>query len=150
MTSVILAVTLAVGAVGAEPPARGATRPEAVAAQGVINLSCMEALVAIDEPGLAGVFSFIPEKDSPAAFADLVAHRGKALKKYAAKLEADFKAAGGITPWDHETALFVVALFSGPLAATLEQPSAKLQAKLAELSLAPALSLEQVAARRKK
>lgn len=148
MRSAILAVALAVGAAGAAP-VRGAERPDAVRG-GLINLSCLEALVAINQPGLAGVFSFITEKDSPAAFADLVAHQGKSLKKYVAKLDQDLKAAGGITTWDHEAIVFALALFSGPLAQTLEKPPQKLVSKMTELSLAPTLALEAVTARRKK
>ncbi|MDD5655921.1 MAG: hypothetical protein PHF00_01535 [Elusimicrobia bacterium] len=117
---------------------------------GVINLSCMEALVSIGRAELAGVFSFVADKDSPAAFADLVAHEPKGLKKYAARLEKDQLAAGGITPWDHEALLSLLALFSGPLADTLGKPSAKLLARLNDLSLAPTVPLETVMARRKK
>ena len=142
MTTLILAAALAAGAAAAPEP--GPT------SGGVLNLSCIEALAAIGQPHLAGVFSFIPEKDSPAAFADLAAHDGKALKRYVEKVGKDFEAAGGVMIWDHEVLVFALALYSGPLAATFEQPTAKVLARINELSLAPTLSLEQVAARRKK
>ena len=115
-----------------------------------MNLSCIEALAAIGQPSLAGVFSFIFEKDSSAAFADLTVHDSKALKRYVEKVGQDFKAAGGVTTWDHEALMSVLALYAGPLAATLEKPSAKVLTRINELSLAPKLSLEQVAARRRK
>ncbi|MCX5797229.1 MAG: hypothetical protein NTY77_17195 [Elusimicrobia bacterium] len=142
MTTLILAAALAAGAAAAPQPG-----PDA---GGLLNLSCIEALAAVRQPNLAGVFSFISEKDSPAAFADLVAHDGKALKRYVEKVGRDFEAAGGVTTWDHEALLFALALYSGPLAATFEKPSAKLMARISELSLSPTLSLEQVTARRKK
>jgi hypothetical protein len=145
MTSLILAAALAAGA------ARGAAAPAPDPVSGaVLNLSCMEALAAIGQPHLAGVFSFISEKDSPAAFADLTAHDAKALKRYVQKEDKDFKAAGGITSWDHEALMFVLALYSGPLASTFAKPSGSVLTRINELSLAPTLSLEAVAARRKK
>jgi hypothetical protein len=143
MTSLILAAVLAAGSV------RGAAAPDP-APGGVLNLSCMEALAAIGQPNLAGVFSFISEKDSPAAFADMTAHDAKALKRYVAKVDKDFKAAGGVTTWDHEALMFVLALHAGPLAATFQKPSSSVVDRINALSLAPTLSLEAVAARRKK
>ena len=132
--------------------AAGALGPAATAGDpgGVLNLSCVDALVAVDRAGLAGVFSFIAEKDSPAAFADLAVHEPKALKKYLAKVEQDLAAAAGITSWDHEAILTVLALLQGPLAETLRKPSAKVLARLNELSLAPTVTLDIVTARRKK
>ena len=143
MTTLILAAALAAG-VAAAPASAPAVQG------GVLNLSCIEALAAIGQPSLAGVFSFIPEKDSPAAFADLLVHDNKALKKYAEKVGQDLKAASGITDWDHEAVMFALSLLTGPLAQTLEKPSGKLMARLNELSLAPKLSLEVVVSRRKK
>jgi hypothetical protein len=142
MTSLILAAALAAGAAAA--PDQGA--PAGV----VLNLSCMEALAAIGQPHLAEVFSFIPEKDSSAAFADLVSHDRKALRKYVEKVDKDFKASGGVAAWDHETLMSVTALYAGPLAANFETPARKVMDRINELSLARTLSLEAVAARRKR
>jgi hypothetical protein len=136
MITMILAAALAVGA--------------AASPGGVLNLSCLEAIAAIDQPNLAGVFSFISEKDSPAAFAELIAHDGKALKKYVGKVDRDFKAAAGVTTWDHEALAFALALYMGPLASTFDKPSGKLLAQIDQLGHAPTLSLAQVTARRKK
>ncbi len=142
MTSLILAAALAAGAAAQTPadPAPG----------GVLNLSCIEALAAIGQPKLAGVFSFVSEKDSPAAFADLVSHDAKALKKYVEKVDQDFRAAGGITGWDHEALLFAQNLFAGPLAATLDKPAGKVLERLQSLGTAPILSLQQISEKRKK
>jgi len=151
MKSAILAVALAAVRAGAAVPSLGAASASAAPVQGgIINLSCMEALVAVEQARLAGVFSFIPEKDSPAAFGDLVAHDGKALKRYADKLDQDFKAGAGITAWDHEAVVFTLSLFSSPLAQTLDLPAPKLQARLTALSLAPTVPLGAIVARRKK
>ncbi|MFA6003251.1 MAG: hypothetical protein WC881_04210 [Elusimicrobiota bacterium] len=117
---------------------------------GVLNLNCVEALVAVEHTALAGVFSFVSEKDSNAAFADLVAHDGKALKKYVAKLEKDVKASAGITAWDHDTVLLALGLFTGPVADTLEKPGKSLMEKLTQLSMKPTMTLEQITAQRKK
>jgi len=142
MTNLILAVALAAGAAAA---------PETAPAQGgLLNLSCMEALAAIGQPNLAGVFSFIPEKDSPAAFADLIVHEPKSLAKFLTKLDEDFQAAGGVTEWDHEALMYALTLYSGPLGPTLPKPAPKALARINELSLAPKVSLEQLSARRKK
>ena len=137
------------GALALAGPIHGAAPADGVRG-GVINLSCMEALVAIEEPGLAGVFSFISEKDAPSAFADFLAHHPKALKKYAAKVDQDLKAAAGVVSWDHEVLMDLLSLFSSPMADTLEKPSSKTMAQMTELSLAPTLSLEAVTAGRKK
>ena len=67
MTSLILAVALAVGAAAA--PDLGPT-PGPTVQGGVLSLSCMEALVAIGRPSLAGVFSFISDMTLFASFSD--------------------------------------------------------------------------------
>lgn len=119
------------------------------AAQQILDLNCVDALVAADKSSLAGVFSFIPPKDTAAAFSDLIVRDKKAMKKYLGKVEKDFKTASGITLWDHEVVLNTISLLGSPLAATFEVPPKKVVDKLTELSVAPTLSLEQVTARRK-
>ncbi|MBI5241306.1 MAG: hypothetical protein HY926_12610 [Elusimicrobia bacterium] len=139
MNALILSIALAAGA-AAQTPAAG----------GVLSLSCIEALAAIGQPKLAGVFSFVSEKDSPAAFADLVAHDAKALKKYVEKVDKDFRAAGGVTGWDHEALMFSLNLFSGPLAQSLDKPAGKVLERIQSLSTAPTLTLQQITEKRKK
>lgn len=143
MTTLILAAALAAGAAAQEP---AGTAP---AVGGILNLSCIEALASIGQPKLAGVFSFVPENDSPAAFADLVAHDAKALKKYVEKAEKDFQTAGGVTDWDHQALMFAMNLFSGPLAQTMDKPSAKVLERMRSLSTAPTMSLQQIVEKRK-
>ena len=121
---------------------------QAPAGAQVLNLSCVEALVAINQPNLAGVFSFVPEKDAPAAFADLVVHDRKALKKWIAKLEKDNKI-GGVSPWDHEAAVFALQIYASPIAETIDKPG-EFKDRLSMLVLAPVLTLEELTARRRK
>ena len=116
----------------------------------MLNLSCVEALVSIGQASLAGVFSFIPEKDSPAAFADLIVHDRKALKKYAVKLEKDLKEAGGISVWDHEAVAFALSIYASPLAETLDKPGASLLTRLDEFARAQTMSLQDLTARRRR
>lgn len=127
-----------------------AGRVRALEPGGVLNLNCVAALVAVDRASLAGVFSFIAENDSAAAFADLAARDPKVLKKYVAKLNKDLAVADGITPWDHEAVSAVLALLNGPLVEVMKKPSAKVMDRLKKLSEAPAVSLDVVTARRKK
>lgn len=122
----------------------------AVSAQSILDLNCIDALASVGKPELAGVFSFVPSKDTPNAFADLVARDKKALKKFVGKVEKDLKTASGVTAWDHEVVLNLISLFGSPLAPTLVDPGVKMKSRLQELALAPTLSLEEVAARRRK
>jgi hypothetical protein len=115
----------------------------------MLNLSCVEALVTVGESDLAGVFSFIPEQDTAAAFADLIAHKRSDMRHYLNKLESDRKASGGITMWDHAVIEAVRVLYASPLAQTLPQPAGSTPNRLAELAAATPMSLEEVSAHRK-
>ena len=118
-------------------------------AAGMINLACVDSLVAVDQSALAGVFSFIAENDTPNAFADLVVHNKKLLKKWIKKLQKDRKSAGGITAWDQNAVVFALQIYASPLAETLEKPGA-LKADLLELAKSPVIPLSEITARRKK
>lgn len=136
----ILASTLVAAAAFGEPPK----------SMQMINLSCMEALVAIDQADLAGVFSFIQEKDGPAAFADLVVHDKYALKKFLGKVEKDYKLVAGVSSWDHDVIQFALSIYMSPLAETLHNPGKKVIARMGELLAAPARTLQEIATRRQK
>ena len=116
----------------------------------ILELGCLEALVAVDQARLAGVFAFIPEKDTLSAFADLLARDPAALKKYVAKVEADLKGAFGISQWDRDALVGVITLYGSPLADTFSKPAPKVVTRISELTQAPVLPLEQITARRKK
>jgi hypothetical protein len=136
---------LAAAALGVSLWAWGAEVPQAQ----IINLSCVEALASVGQAAIAGVFSFIPEKDSPAAFADLLAHNRKAMKKFLAKAEKDLKEVSGVSIWDHQALQFTLLIYGSPLAETLEKPSTGLISRISELVAAPVLTLEQMTARRR-
>lgn len=118
------------------------------AQQGSLNLSVIEALATIGKSDLSGVFSYVPFKDTPAAFADLLLRDEKAQKKYVEKVSDDFKAAGGITNWDRAVLQDVVSFYGSPAAANMKKPSAKLILKMAALVSAPALSAEEIESKR--
>lgn len=133
------------GVFGAEPA------PATQSHSGMLNLSCLAALTAVGHAGdLGGVFSFITEKDSSAAFADFVVHSKPAMKKYLAKLDADFKDAGGVTSWDHEVVMRILEIYDSPLAETLDPLPPAASKKLSDMSAAPTMMLEEITARRKK
>ena len=54
-------------------------QPLPVPQQPMLDLSLLEALVAVDGKDLAGVFGFVPESAAAPAFADYVMHNGSAL-----------------------------------------------------------------------
>lgn len=136
---VLSAVLLAAGAGSSEAP-----RPAQL-----INLSCVEALAAVDQAALAGVFSYIAEKDGPAAFADLIIHDKKALKKFMAKCEKDLHEVKGVSVWDHEALQQALSIYGSPLGETLEKLSSKMAGKITELIGAPVLTLEEMTLRRR-
>lgn len=119
-------------------------------APGMLNLSCVEALVSIGQPHLAGVFSFVPEKDSSAAFADLLVHDKKALKKYIGKLEKDQKETGGVSAWDHDAVAFALTIYGSPMAETLDKPGKDVMAKLEGFAKAAKLTLQDMTVKRRK
>lgn len=144
---IILAVLLLspAGVFGAEKA------PPAQFQSGMLNLSCLAALTAVGHAGdLGGIFSFITEKDSSAAFADFMVHSKPSFKKYLLKLDADSKGAGGVTSWDHEVVMRILEIYDSPLAETLEPLTEAVKKKLADISAAPTLTLEDITARRKR
>jgi hypothetical protein len=110
---------------------------------GMLNLSCLNALVSVGQAELAGVFSFITEKDSGLAFADFIARNRAALKKYLVKLDNDIKVASGVTPWDHEVVVQVIELYQSPLAETFEKMPPEIGKRLTKFSMAPTITLEE-------
>jgi hypothetical protein len=153
MTRIVLAA--AVLALSS-PALAGASAAQASAVQtapsptGMISFSLIEALAALHQPQLAGIFSFVSEKNAPFAFADFLARDKKAMKLYLAKLDGDFKAASGLTEWDHEVCASLINLYGSPLAGTFGVPDAKRMKQINDCMLASTVSLEDIVARRKK
>lgn len=116
---------------------------------GILNLSCMEALAVVDAAWLSGVFSFVPEKDSALAFADMVVRNKSAMRKYVAKLMKDLRVSRGITTWDHEVVMQALAIYASPLGETVGKPDPTTRERLNTLGLAPTMTLAEVSARRK-
>jgi hypothetical protein len=133
---------------GAPAAARAATAaPEPT---GMISFSLVEALAAIHQPQLAGIFSFVAENNAPFAFADFLARDKKAMKLYLDKLGADDKAASGLTEWDHEVCASLINLYASPMAATFGKPDGKRMKQINDCMLTPTVALEIIVARRKK
>lgn len=127
-----------------------AAQAAAQAPTGMISFSLVEALAALREPQLAGIFSFVSERNAPFALADLLARDKKSMKLYLNKLDDDFKAADGLTEWDHEVCASLINLYGSPMAATFGLPDAKRMKQINDCMLAPNVPLEAIVAKRKK
>ncbi len=115
----------------------------------ILNLNCIEALAAAGKPELAGIFAYVPDNDTAAAFADLLVHDRKALRKFTAKAEKDLKQVSGVSQWDHQAIAYVLAIYASPAAAaTVDKPASSDLSRLRALLVAPQLSLEEMTARR--
>ena len=151
-----LMVPAVAGAAFAAAPAEAATRATQAAQEaaqaptGMISFSLVEALAAMKEPQLAGVFSFVSEKNAPFALADLLARDKKAMKLYLDKLDGDFKAAHGLTEWDHDVCASLINLYGSPMAGTFGVPEPKRMKQINDCMLAPAIPLETIVAKRKR
>ena len=147
----VLAVLGALAVPGRAGQAGG--RPAASPAEssgGLLDPSCLEALAALEHTDLAGILSFVPEKDVPSAFADFLVRNHSALRRYLGKLEKDLRGSRGISQWDHGVVAKALELYHSPLADTLEKPSTSIDRRLNSLALAPTLSLEEINSRRRR
>ena len=116
----------------------------------MISFSLVEALAALHQPQLAGIFSFVSERNAPFALADLLARDKKSMKLYLNKLADDFKAASGLTEWDHQVCASLINLYASPMAATFGKPDDKRMKQINDCMLSATVPLEQIVARRKK
>ncbi len=137
----------------ASAPGRAQNAPAAVAVQApqaqLINLSLMEALVALDAQDLAGIFGFVPEASASVALADYLMHNRTALKKFVRKGEKDLKALGGVNAWDRLVFMHIMQMNNSPLPPGIERLPAKMEYKVSTLVLAPPLTLEEINGRRR-
>jgi hypothetical protein len=141
---ILLAVGLLVSPLLAATPAR------AQEGEGILSGSLIEALTAVEKPELGGVFTYVGERNAPRAFADLIARDSKSMKRYAAKLTADRKAAGGLTAWDHEVCATLVKHYAGAEMPGIKKPDAKRLKALNDCVLAPVMELQEIVSRRGK
>ena len=154
-TALVVAVALVPASsafAGTAATARPAPAPATTGenATGMISLSLIEALTALHQPQLAGIFSFVSEANAPFAFADYVARDKKAMRLYFDKLADDFKVAKGLTEWDHEVCASLINLYGSPMAATFGVPDKNGMHRINECMLAPTVPLEMIVSGRKK
>ena len=147
----MIKAALAAAAFALAIPARAGT-PATVRAEptGMISFSLVEALAALHQPQLAGIFSFVSERNAPFAFADFLARDKKAMKLYLNKLDDDFKAAAGLTDWDHEVCASLINLYAAPLPPGFDRADEKRMKQINDCMLARTVSLEEIVAKRKK
>ena len=141
MNKLLLAAVLSL------PPLFAAT---ASRAQEMLSASLIEALAAVEKPELGGLFTYVGDKNAPAAFADLIARDAKAMKRYSAKIDDDRKAANGLTAWDHQVCATLVNYYAGVAMPGIKRPDAKRLKSLNNCVLAPVMELQEIVARRKK
>lgn len=148
MKRVLLAGLLAAGCSAARAQTDRAV--ETMQQPQIINLSLLEALIAMDAQDLSGIFSFVPEAGAPLALADhLLRHNGR-LKRFVKKGERDLREAGGVNEWDRQVFLHIVALqAAGAVPPGLDRLSPAWMGRVSTLATAPALPLAEVTARRK-
>jgi hypothetical protein len=106
----------------------------------VVNLECVETLIGIGEPELAGVFTFISDGDSAPALADLLVHKEKDLKRFINREKKMLKKSGTIPPWNRDVAGYVLSIYANPPAGTPEPPSKSVMKDLVDLYGAPVAS----------
>ena len=115
----------------------------------VINFSLVEALSAMDEQALGGIFSFVPEDKTSMALAVYLMQDRKGLKLFLKKVAKDRKEAQGINGWDKEVLLYLVGMGSSSVSPLAAKPIPRSWMKrIQELSLEPALPLEVIIQRR--
>ncbi|MDP3542482.1 MAG: hypothetical protein Q8T11_08450 [Elusimicrobiota bacterium] len=123
----------------------------AARAQDMLSGSLIEALQAIEKPELGGVFTYVGTQNAPRAFADLIARDKKAMKRYTDKLMKDFKAAGGLTAWDHEVCATLVNHYAGGADMPgISRPDKKRLKALNDCVLSPVMELHDIVSRRNK
>ncbi|MBI5244586.1 MAG: hypothetical protein HY922_13040 [Elusimicrobia bacterium] len=143
MKTALLAASLAVSL------ALPAAAQEAVPMGQVINLSLVEALVAVEHADLSGIFGFVPEEAAGFALADFLMRDHKSLKRFIQKCEKDYKQAHGTSLWDKQVLLHLVTInASGAAPMGVKRIPAKLMDRVNTLSLVDGLPLEVVVQRR--
>lgn len=115
----------------------------------IINLSLVEALVAVGAPDLAGIFAFIPDNQSAMAMADYLMRNGRALKRFIKKGEKDYKDVQGINDWDRQVYLYLINMqgATAALSGTEVIPRGWMS-RIHTLSLVPAYPLQMMVQKR--
>jgi len=129
------------------PSARPAASPDALPEPGQIDGSLIDAVNSIDQPELVAVFAYMPMRNQPSAFAELMTRDHSGLKRYAAKLTNDLKKAGGLTAWDHEVCAVLINRFNNVVDKS-GLPDKKRMSAINQCILSKVLSLNEVLMKR--
>ncbi len=141
MTRALAAFLLAASA--AVPAAAQYAGGQAPAAPNIIDMSVVEALVAIQRPELAGIFTYVPESQLSVAMADFLLRDGPSLKRFIKKGEKDLKQTKAVNQWDKEVYLHLVAAGSGGMSIPGVEPLKKnLVDRVSRLSLSQGIPLQ--------
>ena len=144
--AVLAALLLASAVGGARAQYMGGAAPSA---PGIINMSLMEALVAIEHPELAGVFAYVPDAQTAVATADFLMRDHGSLKRFLKKVEADHRKLKVVNGWDKEVCLHIVAATANHTVPPGAEPlSKRLFDRVSSLSLAQAVPLQVILQRR--
>ena len=121
----------------------------APSAPGIINMSLMEALVAVKHPELAGVFSYVPDAQTTVAMADFLLRDHDSLKRFLKRVDADYRSVKLVNGWDKEVCLHIVAATANrSVPPGAQELSKRLYDVVARLSLSPGVPLEIIIQRR--
>lgn len=96
--------------VSAETQGRTGFAPPSMPQGVVLDPTLMEALAAIKENRLAGVFSFVDPNQTNVAFANVLLYDHKALKAFVKFSEKRYEKAGAITYWEKQVMLLIVGM----------------------------------------
>ena len=114
----------------------------------IINFSLLDALPAIGQPELGGLFGYVPEPASAPAFADYLLRRRPALKRFVKRGEKDLKQTGAVNEWDRQVFTYLLVISNSPAAGD-DGLTGSWAERVGALALAPALPLDQIQLRRK-
>jgi hypothetical protein len=152
-TSILCGLAAALLAASAAKPAFAQRAPSGVTpprmSQGaVLNLSLIEALVAVRQQRLSGVFAFVPEDRTGLAFANYMMYDHKALKRYLKYARKIFDKAGAISHWDKRVMLLLVGMVNqAQRPPGVEAVGKKQVSQISELALVPGVPVEELRTR---
>lgn len=149
MKRAVLAALLLAPAFGGARAAAQYMGGAAPSAPGIISMSLMEALVAVEHPELAGIFAYVPEQQTAVAMADFLMRDHASLKRYLKRVEKDARKLKVVNGWDKEVCLHIVAATANHTVPPGAKPLKKsLYDRVSNLSLAQGVSLQIILQRR--
>jgi hypothetical protein len=123
--------------------------PPSMSQGAVLDPTLMEALAAIKENRLAGVFSFVDPNQTNVAFANVLLYDHKALKAFVKFSRERYEKAGAITYWEKQVMLLIVGMSEekGVLPGG-RKISARLMQDVSAMALVPGVNDAQYRTRR--